>query len=228
MLTPSPTVVNPAEAIRDYTEHVISGDRRAMCSEGDKRNLEEWGKNDEYRKAIMAVIKARLDLPWPYNYKALDALSCMPVSEMAAVLDKTTKLAEVAASVEGAQHLKQMAKGVVEKGKKEKDRVEEEEAKKRMAAVAEMWGGLWSNQPTAQSAAQVGMMQQGWGGWPYPWAGPPGVAMPQMASGGGMGMGMGPAWNSKAPEGWTPWVVTPVPMSGGGGWQLYQGFPRQA
>lgn len=99
MLTPSPTVVNPAEAIRDYTEHVISGDRRAMCSEGDKRNLEEWGKNDEYRKAIMAVIKARLDLPWPYNYKALDALSCMPVSEMAAVLDKTTKLAEVAASV---------------------------------------------------------------------------------------------------------------------------------
>lgn len=167
-------VVQPGEAIRDYAEHVMSGDRRAMCSEQEKRNLEEWSKNDEYRKAIMGVIKTRLDLPWPYNYKALDILASMPVGEMVACLDKVTKLHDSAAAVEGAQHLKAAAKGIVEKANKEKARVEEEEAKKRMAAVAEMWGGLWANQPTT---AQVTLGQQGFAGWPYPWRQlPPGVA----------------------------------------------------
>jgi hypothetical protein len=142
MLIFRPMVVNPSEAIRDYAEHVISGDRRQMCSEVQKKHLEDWAKNDEYRKSIMVVIKARLELPWPYKYKALDILSVMPVSDIADCLPLIQKLNESATSVEGAQHLKTMSKGSLEKGKKEKDRVEEEDAKKKMAAVAEMWGGL--------------------------------------------------------------------------------------
>jgi hypothetical protein len=215
-------VVSPTEAIRDYAEHVISGDRRAMCSEAAKKNLEEWAKNDEYRKAIMGVLKARLELPWPYNYKALDILACMPAAEVADCLALVTKLHESAGAVEGAQHLKAISKGLVEGGKKEKDRVEEEEAKKRMAAVAEMWGGLWTNQPGAATGQQVMHQQNGWGGWPYPYRTmPPGVAAP------GAGMAPGPEWQGKAPEGWTPWVIAPVPIvSSGGG--LAHGFPRQA
>lgn len=212
-------VVNPNEAVRDYAEHVISGDRRAMCSEADKKNLESWAKNDEYRKAIMGIIKARLELPWPYNYKAMDILTCMPVGEIADCLPLITKLNEVAAAVEGAQHLKAISKGLVEKGKKEKDRQEAEEAGKRMAAVAEMWGGLWSNQPNSNTAQQVMQQQAGWGGWPYPYRCPPGVAMPPASA---------PEWAGRAPEGWTPWVICPIPQHGvSGGVGLIHGFPRQ-
>lgn len=205
----SPMVINPVDAIRNHAERVLSGDRRGMCSDVDKKAFEAWMKNEEYKKAIIEVCKSRLDLGWPYNYKSLDLMSVFSGAEIASLNDQIQKLSDSDNTVEGSTHLKQAAKPLLEKIKKEKEKQEEEEAKKRMAAVADMWGQLWSNQPTqSQLAAQHG----GWAGWPYPWTQmPPGVAAQA-----------GVEWQSKAPAGWTPWVVQPVPM---GGFPV-QGFPN--
>lgn len=207
-LTYRPQVVNPAEAMRDYTELVLSGDRRGMCSDADKKKFEAWITNDEFRAAILGVISARLDLGWPYNFKALDLLALMPLKELMSVAEKVQKVYDSPAEAEGSAHLKAAAKPLLEKVAKEKARAEEEEANKRMKEVADMWGQLWCNMPNQnmQQQQQMGQQGPGWGGWAYPYRQiPPGVAVAAPAAPAGAPAGaMGPGWESKAPQGWTP------------------------
>jgi hypothetical protein len=189
-------VTNPAGAIRDYAENVMSGDRRSMAPAEDLKRLEEWCKNEEYRKVIVEVVKSRLDLGWPYNYKALDVCGVIPVGDLLGLLEQLTKLNESAASVEGAGEIKKLAKPLVDKANGEKKKQEEEEFAKQQAAIAAMWGGLWHNAP-AQAQLQLG--NAGWGGYPYPYNMVPGTAAAV------------PPWQGKPPDGWTSWVVQPYP-----------------
>ena len=206
----SPLITDPAGAIRDFTEHATNADRKQMCTVWDLQCLADWGKDEEHRKAIMGVIKARLDLPWPHNYKALDVLSVMPVSEYVGLIDKLKGIADSPASVEGAAELKKIVKPILEKAEGEKKKAEEEEMKKRQDAITAMWGGLWAN---GGAKAPGGLAQAGWYGWQYPYQVVPGVPAQAQIS-----------WNSKAPEGWTPYVLAPVSY----GSYPVLGWPRPA
>lgn len=196
----SPFVSNPEGAIRDLTEHVTNGDRDQMCDSHRLQWFAEWGKNADHRKIIMDVLKVRMDLVWPYNYKALDILSVMPVSELPGLQEKLTKMNE--GTGEGAAELKKVLKPLLEKAAAEKKKQEEEEMKKREAAVLQMWGGLWANDGYKHPA----LAGYGWGGFPYPYSGVgivPGISLPPP----------GVEWKSKAPEGWQGYVLIPVPIS---------------
>ena len=204
--------------MRDYTELVLSGDRRGMCSDADKRKFEAWITNDEFRSAILSVIASRLELGWPYNYKALDLLSLMPLKELMSVAEKVQKVADSPPDAEGAAHLKTAAKPLLDKVAKEKARVEEEEANKRMKEVANMWGQLWCNMPNQQPSQQVAVQQPqlpvgaagqgqgaGWAGYAYPYRQiPPGVAAAAPAAAPPVAGVTSGGWDSKAPQGWTP------------------------
>lgn len=169
-----------------------------MCTVWDLKCLEDWGKDESHRKIIMEVIKSRLDLPWPHNYKALDVLSVMPLGELVGLIDKIKAFSESANTVEGGAELKKLAKPILTKAEEEKKKVEEEEMKKKQEAITAMWGGLWANDP---ARANGGLAAAGWYGWQYPYQVVPGV--PAQA---------GVGWNTKAPEGWSPYVLAPVPL----------------
>lgn len=190
----NPLVSNPEGAIRDFVEHCTNGDRTSLCDANQLEWFKEWAKNDEYRKLIMGVLKTRLDLGWPYNYKALDILAVMPPSELLPLAEKLGKLAE--GSGEGSAEVKKLAKPLVEKGKAEAAKAEAEEMKKKEAAVLAMWGGMWANDGYKHPQLAAG----GWGGFPYPYSAAgiaPGVAPPPVE------------WQSKAPAGWQPYVYLP-------------------
>ena len=195
---PSPMFVNPEGAIRDFTEHVLSGDRRNMCTERDAAIIGDWCKNENYKKIIMEVIEARIDLAWPYNYKVLDLLGACPLGMVVEMTGKVKGLAESASGVEGAADLKKIGKALLDKAEKEKGKMDEEEAKKRQEAIKAMWGGLWANDGFRYPA---GLAQPGWTGWqhPYQYVGAPGVPAQAAAV----------EWRSKAPEGWAPYVCYP-------------------
>lgn len=195
----SPLIVDPVGAIRDFTEHATNADRQSLCDVWDLQCLTDWGKDEAHRKTIMEVIKSRLDLPWPHNYKALDVLAVMPLSEAVALHDKLKALSETPASTEGAAELKKIVKPILEKVEAEKKKAEEEDFKKKQEAISAMWGGLWANDQAAK--APGGLAAAGWYGWQYPYQVVPGV--PAQAQVG---------WNSKAPEGWSPYVSAPVPL----------------
>ena len=137
----------------------------------------------------MEVVKARLDLPWPYNYKALDLLSIMPAPELVPIVDKLKSLADAPNTMKGAGELKKLAKPLAEKAMGEVKKVEEEEARKKQEAITAMWGGLWANE-----VGRPGPWRStGWGGekW-YPWSHIlPGVAVQAEMQ-----------WAGYAPDGW--------------------------
>lgn len=195
----SPLIVDPAGAIRDFAEHATNADRQRLCDVWDLKCLEDWGKDESHRKTIMEVVKSRLDLPWPHNYKALDVLAVMPLSESLALIDKLKSISELPASTEGGAELKKAVKPILDKAEAEKKKNEEEEFKKKQEAISAMWGGLWANDHAAK--APGGLAAAGWYGWQYPYQVVPGV--PAQAQVG---------WNSKAPEGWSPYVLAPVPL----------------
>lgn len=153
---------------------------------------EEGGKTESYQKVIMEVLKARLELSWPYNYKALMILSKMPNSAIVALHEQLRKLADAADSVVGAKHIKKIAKPILERSAKEKKQKEDEEAKKKQDAITAMWGGLWAN----DGYTALEMATNNWTSWPYPYPMPPGVAAQTMAS-----------WKGKGPKGWQPYVL---------------------
>lgn len=194
----SPLIVNPEGAIRDFAEHATNADRKQMCTVWDLKCLEDWGKDEEHRKVIMEVIRSRLELAWPHNYKALDVLSVMPVGETVGLIDKIKSFAESPNTVEGGAELKKIAKPILDKAEGEKKKMEEEEMKKKQEAVVAMWGGLWANDHVRQPGA---LTASGYYGWQYPYQVVPGV--PAQA---------GVEWRSKAPEGWSPYVLAPVPL----------------
>jgi hypothetical protein len=187
----NPLIQNPEGAIRDFVEHCTNGDRTSLCDANQLKWFEEWAKNDDYRKIIMDVLKTRLDLGWPYAYKALDILAVMPAGELVGLNDKITKLNE--GTGEGSAENKKLIKPMLEKIKGEIGKQEAEEMKKKEEAVMAMWGGMWAN----NGFVQPQLAQQGWGGVPYPYSAAgivPGVPHPQVE------------WKSKAPEGWQPYV----------------------
>lgn len=164
-----------------------------MCDETHKNYIGEWAKNAEYRKIIMGVVKARLDLAWPYNYKALDILSIMPSSELAALHEKLKSFSEGASTIEGGAELKKIVKPILKKAEEEMKTAEAEDMAKKQEAMLSMWGGIWANNTPAPAMQNMNM---------YGWAGPPGL--PAHAMG----------YQTKAPDGWTPYVMVPVPRGG--------------
>ncbi|KAK1923658.1 hypothetical protein DB88DRAFT_308209 [Papiliotrema laurentii] len=194
----NPLVVDPMGAIRDYTEHATNADPKQLCDVWALKCLEDWAKDDAYRKVIIEVISSRLDLPWPHNYKALDILGVMPLGSTLELYDKVKALAEAPSSVVGAAELKKLAKPLADKADEERKKKEEQEMNKRQAAIAAMWGGLWADNATN---APAGLAAAGFYGWQYPYQVVPGVPAQAPVQ-----------WTSKAPEGWTPSSITPVPQ----------------
>jgi hypothetical protein len=208
----SPLVQNPEGAIRDCVEHSTNGDRTSLCDANQLKWFEEWAKNDDYRKLIMDVVKSRLDLGWPYNYKALDILAVMPASEVLGVNDKLVKLNE--GTGEGSAEIKKLVKPLLEKVKVEVGKQEAEEMKKKEEAVLAMWGGMWAN----NGYIQPQLAGAGWGGFPYPYSAAgivPGVSQPQPPV----------EWSSKAPEGWQPYVYVPSQPGPAYSYPVYQNWP---
>lgn len=198
VLSLSPLVVDPMGAIRDYTEHATNADPKQLCDVWALKCLEDWAKDDAYRKVIIEVISSRLDLPWPHNYKALDILGVMPLGSTLELYDKVKALAEAPSSVVGGAELKKLAKPLADKADEERKKQEEQEMNKRQAAIAAMWGGLWADNATN---APAGLTAAGFYGWQYPYQVVPGVPAQAPVQ-----------WTSKAPEGWTPYVLAPVPL----------------
>ncbi len=172
-----------------------------MATVNDLKWLEEWGKIEDYRKIILEVVKARLDLAWPYNYKALDVLAVMPTTVLPGFKDQLTKIADLPGSTLGAVELKKAVKPLLEKAKEEQGKLDEADFKAKQAAIAEMWGGLWANQPGQGVAYNYPMGTPGFYN-PYLQWQPPRVAQAAAA-----------AWAGKPPEGWQPWVLNPVPSA---------------
>jgi len=178
-------------AIRSFTGYATSGDRRTMIEPLALNRFEEWGKIEGPRKIIMEVLRSRLDLGWPYNYKALDLLTVMPLTELVPLADQMRALADSSAGVEGGAELKKLAKPLYEKAMGEIRKGEEDEARRKQEAITAMWGGLWAN--------EIGRPRAG--GWygrdyqaAYPWAGmSPGVAAQAEQQ-----------WAGRPPEGWQP------------------------
>ncbi|OXC83540.1 hypothetical protein J005_04376 [Cryptococcus neoformans] len=173
----NPFVSNPEGAIRDMTEHDTNHMRDVGPDDSRLAWYEEWGKTESYQKVIMEVLKARLELSWPYNYKALMILAKMPDPAIASLHEQLGKLTDAADSVVGAEHIKKIAKPILERSVKEKKKKEDEAAKKKQEAIAAMWGGLWANDGYTAPAIAT----NGWAGWPYPYPMPPGVAAQMMA-----------------------------------------------
>ncbi|WWC92853.1 uncharacterized protein L201_007814 [Kwoniella dendrophila CBS 6074] len=198
MASTSPWISNPQGMVRDLAEAMTNGNRDLGPSDDELGWIEGWGKKEGERKIIMEVIKSRIELGWPYNYKALLLLGKMPESELGGLEEKLGKLADSAQSVVGFKSIKELAKPLWEKAKAELAKKEEEEMKKKQAAIQAMWGGLWANdsyqQPTLQ---QYG----GFMGWPYPYAAPPGVARNAYGN-----------WSGKPPEEWSQTPVTALPQ----------------
>lgn len=170
-----------------------------MCDPRAVENIKVWAaENEAQRKVIMEVVKSRLNRGWPYNFKALDLLGVMPVSELAGLADKLKALTESPATTEGSAELKKLAKPLFDKAMVEVRKAEEEEARKKQEAITAMWGGLWANH-----VGRPAQINTGWDGYTYPWGQiPPGVSASVSA----------PAqvqWTGQGPEGWQSWVLVP-------------------
>jgi len=131
-------VIDPVAAIRDFAEHATGGDSRQLATANELRSMEEWGKVEDYRKVILEVIKARLDLPWPYSYKALDILAVMPVTSLMGFTEQLKKLSALPTSVLGAAEVKKAAAPLLGKAKAEKAKVDEADAKAKQEAVLQV------------------------------------------------------------------------------------------
>ncbi len=168
-----------------------------MCDPRAVECVRLWtAENEPQRKVIMDVIKSRLDLGWPYNYKALDLLGVMPVTELTPLVEKLKSFTETPPANEGSADLKKISKPLYEKAMVEVRKAEEEEARKRQEAITAMWGGLWANQVGRPLAAER------WEGWNYPWSEiPPGIGAQAHMQ-----------WTGSAPEGWYPYVPEPKPI----------------
>ncbi|WVW86877.1 hypothetical protein I302_108932 [Kwoniella bestiolae CBS 10118] len=196
-MPPSIWVDDPDSGVRDYTERCTNAGRMVGPDDRELKWFEQWGKNVDTRKVIMDVLKGRLELDWPQNYKALIILGKMPEGELEGLEEKLGKLADSAQTVEGFKHIKELAKPLHEKAKAGLAKKEEEEMKKKQAAIQAMWGGLWANDGYTAPALQYG----GWKGWPYPYDAPPGIARAAAAQ-----------WPGKPPDGWIPTAITALPQ----------------
>ncbi|WWC73643.1 uncharacterized protein I206_107615 [Kwoniella pini CBS 10737] len=196
-MSSSPWLMDAEAMVRDFTEKRTDGSRELQPSDDDLRWFAEWAKKDDERKIIMDILKSRLELSWPANYKALVVLSAMPEAELVGLEEKLGKLAESVPPIEGAKYIKEAAKPLHEKAKAAMAEKEAEEMAKKQAAIQAMWGGLWANDAYHAPALQYG----GYMGWPYPYAMPPGVARAPAAE-----------WPGKPPEGWTPVPITALPQ----------------
>ncbi|WRT69754.1 uncharacterized protein IL334_006745 [Kwoniella shivajii] len=193
----SPWLANPEGMVRDHAEKLTNGNKDVGPDDNELWWIEKWGKDDDERKIIMEVIKSRIELDWPYNYKALLLLGKMPEGELSDLEEKLGKFADSPQTVTGAKHLKEVSKPLHEKAKAAKAKKEEEEMKKRQEAIMGMWGGLWANNGYTAPALQYG----GYMGWPYPYAAPPGIAKAASME-----------WPGKPPEGWSPTSITALPQ----------------
>lgn len=189
--------MNIAGHIRELVEHALSGDLGAMCETPMLVTFEKWAAdNSNARKVIMEVVKARLDMGWPYDYKALDLLGVMPLAELVGLSDKLKVISETPSSTTGSSELKKIAKPLLDKAMAELRRQEDEEARKKQEAITAMWGGLWANEIGRPAAASG----NGWDPWPSS-NGP--------VLGGGMAQAKGQRIGQGA-EGWQPWVIAPT------------------
>ena len=161
--------------------------------------FEKWAADNlNARKVIIEVVKARLDMGWPYNYKALDLLGVMPVGEVVGLSDKLRAITETPPSTKGSSELKTIAKPLLERAMAQIERVEEEEARRKQDAIAAMWGGIWANE-VGRPAAVLGNR---WDSWPSCFGR---VRGDETAQARAQGIGQGS-------EGWQPCVIVPTPL----------------
>jgi hypothetical protein len=102
--------------------------------------VKQWAESEDAAKAIMSVLSGRLDEAWPCNYKALDMLSSVPDGSLIDIISKLTGLTQ--RTGEEGKNLKALAEPLLKKAKGAKDKADAEAAKKREAAVQNIWGGL--------------------------------------------------------------------------------------
>lgn len=174
-----------------YTD---SDETRGLAALDQVERVVILAQDEHKRKIILDVLKSRLDLGWPCNYKALDIMAHLPPAYLVPMLDKISEFAIPAQSMVGATQLKEVTSRFIDKVKAEKEKQDAEEFEKKQKEIAAMWSGLWTNQP-AQPVypAHLCFPHTAQPPVPYPYV-PPGLTCPPVA------------WSSKAPEGWTSWV----------------------
>lgn len=152
-------------------------------------------QDERKRKIILEVLKSRLNLSWPCNYKALDVLSNLPADCLVGMLDQLSEFASPAAGVYGADELKKVTNTFIEKVKAEKAKKEAEEFEKKQKEVSAMWGPLWTNSPPVPAfPGHICFPTTAHRPVPYPYV-PPGISCPPVT------------WPNGAPEGWSTWVT---------------------
>ncbi|GMK55086.1 hypothetical protein CspeluHIS016_0201420 [Cutaneotrichosporon spelunceum] len=187
------------EGLRSLVQLFTTGDDQSLAETQQIKTLATLAKDESKRKIILEILKGRLALDWPYNYRALDILFYFEPEHLIGLLDDISKYANPADGVWGGEHLKAVTNTFIDKVKAAKAKKEAEEFDKKQQEIMAMWGPLWTNQPAApvypghlffpHTASQP---------VPYPYV-PPGLGCPPVA------------WSSSAPVGWTSTKVKPPP-----------------
>ncbi|BEJ12410.1 hypothetical protein CspHIS471_0208700 [Cutaneotrichosporon sp. HIS471] len=184
------------EGLRSLVQLYTGGDDAAGLADAQQiEALVTLAKDESKRKIILEILKGRLALDWPYNYRALDILSNLEPEHLIGLLDDISKYASPAAGVLGDEHLKTVTNSFIEKVKAARAKKEADEFDKKQKEMMAVWGPLWTNQPAAPVyPAHLFFPHTASQPVPYPYV-PPGLNCPPVT------------WSSRAPEGWTSWVL---------------------
>ncbi|CAK9784544.1 hypothetical protein CC85DRAFT_299990 [Cutaneotrichosporon oleaginosum] len=184
------------EGVKSYIQWFTNDDQtRDLAHPGDIQNIVSLAKDEGKRKIILEVLKSRLGLGWPYNYRALDILSNLDPTYLIGMLDDISKFASPAAGVFGGEQLKLVTNTFIDKVKAAKKKKEDDELAKKHAEMMAMWGPLFTNEPAKPVyPAHLFFPHTASRPVPYPYV-PPGLNCPPVT------------WANTAPEGWTSWVT---------------------
>lgn len=177
--------------VREYVQ-IATNDTNAEPDATQLALIEGWAADKDYEKEIVSALKERLDQGWPFNYKALVVCGKLKAAQLIDLIDKLTPLTKLGASIAGAEHVRKLAKPLLDKASKAKSAKEAEEAKKRQEAIMQMWGGLWHNQHQDKPGSLTFPMSAVPPGWTWPYSSnPPGYAPAPSP------------WTGKGPDGWS-------------------------
>lgn len=196
LVTDGTSAALQAEGVRQLTQLYTNGDDSQSLADAHQIDgIVTLAKDETKRKIILEVLKGRLALQWPYNYRALDIMANLAPEHLVGMLDDISKYASPAAGVLGGEHLKAVTNSFIDKVKAAKAKKEADEFEKKQKEMMAMWGPLWTNQPAAPVyPAHLCFPHTASQPVAYPYV-PPGLSCPPVT------------WSSRAPEGWTSWVA---------------------